>query len=161
MQAILTAVMSYKHACAGLRIKENKEVYEGEVTELTPEETENQMGGYGRVISHVVIGLKTVKGSKQLRLDPTIYDSLQKERVNAGDVIYIEASSGMTGKPMLVHAASERQHHRACLVDCMPEIGMPVQSVVHCMARYGFPTWHVAMLVLKLLQRAVHHKLDR
>lgn len=29
--------------CAGLRIKENKEVYEGEVTELTPEETENQV----------------------------------------------------------------------------------------------------------------------
>lgn len=28
---------------AGLRIKENKEVYEGEVTELTPEETENQV----------------------------------------------------------------------------------------------------------------------
>ena len=68
---------------AGLRIKENKEVYEGEVTELTPEETENQVGGYGKVISHVIIGLKTVKGLKQLKLDPTIYDSLQKERVQA------------------------------------------------------------------------------
>lgn len=66
---------------SGLRIKENKEVYEGEVTELTPEETENQMGGYGKVISHVIIGMKTVKGTKQLKLDPTIYDSLQKERV--------------------------------------------------------------------------------
>jgi RuvB-like protein 1 (pontin 52) len=65
----------------GLRIKENKEVYEGEVTELTPEEMENQSGGYGKVISHVVIALKTVKGTKQLRLDPTIYDSLQKEKV--------------------------------------------------------------------------------
>jgi len=32
-----------------LRIKENKEVYEGEVTELTPEETENPLGGYGKV----------------------------------------------------------------------------------------------------------------
>ena len=61
-------------ACAGLRIKENKEVYEGEVTELTPEETLNQAGGYGKVISHVVIGLRTVKGTKQLKLDPTIYD---------------------------------------------------------------------------------------
>lgn len=30
----------------GLRIKEVKEVYEGEVTELTPEETENAFGGY-------------------------------------------------------------------------------------------------------------------
>ncbi|XP_008480831.1 ruvB-like helicase 1 [Diaphorina citri] len=29
----------------GLRIKESKEVYEGEVTELTPVETENPMGG--------------------------------------------------------------------------------------------------------------------
>lgn len=29
----------------GLRIKETKEVYEGEVTELTPVETENPMGG--------------------------------------------------------------------------------------------------------------------
>lgn len=29
----------------GLRIKEVKEVYEGEVTELTPVETENPMGG--------------------------------------------------------------------------------------------------------------------
>ena len=34
--------------CAGLRIKENKEVYEGEVTELTPEYTEGQVcvGGW-------------------------------------------------------------------------------------------------------------------
>ena len=78
----------------GLRIKENKEVYEGEVTELTPEETESTGGGYGKVISHVVIGLKTVKGTKQLKLDPTIYDAMRKESVQVGDVIYIEANSG-------------------------------------------------------------------
>ena len=39
-----------------------------------------QGAGYGKVVNHVVIGLKTVKGTKQLRLDPTIYDSLQKAR---------------------------------------------------------------------------------
>lgn len=78
----------------GLRIKEQKEVYEGEVTELTPEETENPHGGYGKTISHVIVGLKTVKGTKQLRLDPSIYESIQKERVNVGDVIYIEANAG-------------------------------------------------------------------
>ena len=54
-------------------------MYEGEVTELTPEETENPLGGYGRTISHVIIGLKTTRGSKQLRLDPSIYEALQKE----------------------------------------------------------------------------------
>ena len=78
----------------GLRIKETKEVYEGEVTELTPAETESPMGTYGKTISHVVIGLKTSKGTKQLKLDPSIYESLQKEKVQVGDVIYIEANSG-------------------------------------------------------------------
>merc|ERR1712193_450802 len=78
----------------GLRIKETKEVYEGEVTELTPEETENPMGGYGKTVSHVVFGLKTAKGTKQLKLDPAIYESLQKEKVEPGDVIYIESNSG-------------------------------------------------------------------
>lgn len=78
----------------GLRIKETKEVYEGEVTEMSPVETENPMGGYGKTVSHVVIGLKTAKGTKQLKLDPSIYESLQKEKVEVGDVIYIEANSG-------------------------------------------------------------------
>lgn len=42
----------------------------------------------------MIIGLKTAKGTKQLKLDPSIYESLQKERVEIGDVIYIEANSG-------------------------------------------------------------------
>lgn len=86
----------------GLRIKETKEVYEGEVTELTPVETEAPSGsgsasggsGFGKTISHLIIGLKTAKGTKQLKLDPSIYEALQKERVDVGDVIYIEANSG-------------------------------------------------------------------
>lgn len=78
----------------GLRIKEMKEVYEGEVTELNPEETENPYGQYGKTITSVVIGLKTIKGTKQLRLDPTIYESITKEKVQVGDVIYIESNSG-------------------------------------------------------------------
>jgi len=78
----------------GLRIREIKEVYEGEVTMLSPVESENALTGYGRTISHVLIGLKTTRGTKQLKLDPSIYESLQKEKVNVGDVIYIEANSG-------------------------------------------------------------------
>merc|ERR1711939_698395 len=78
----------------GLRIKETKEVYEGEVTELTPEEAENPLGGYGKTVAHVIIGLKTTKGTKQLKLDPSIYEALQKEKIVPGDVIYIEANSG-------------------------------------------------------------------
>jgi RuvB-like protein 1 (pontin 52) len=78
----------------GIRIKENKEVYEGEVCEVTPEEAENPLGGYGKTVTHVLLSLKTTKGTKQLKLDPSIYESLQKEKVQVGDVIYIEANSG-------------------------------------------------------------------
>lgn len=42
----------------------------------------------------MIIGLRTAKGSKQLKLDPSIYEALQKEKVEVGDVIYIEANSG-------------------------------------------------------------------
>mgnify|MGYP003305670035 FL=1 len=78
----------------GLRIKENKEVYEGEVPEITPAETENPLGGYGRTVSHVILGLKTTRGAKQLRLDPSIYEQMQKEKVAVGDIIYVEGSTG-------------------------------------------------------------------
>jgi DNA helicase TIP49, TBP-interacting protein len=54
----------------------------------------NMCIGYGKTVSHVIIGLKTAKGTKQLKLDPSIYESLQKEKVETGDVIYIEANSG-------------------------------------------------------------------
>jgi DNA helicase TIP49 (TBP-interacting protein) len=86
---------------SGLRIKETKEVYEGEVTELTPSESENPLSGYGKTVSHVIVGLKTVKGTKQLRLDPTIYEAILKEKILVGDVIYIEANTGAV--KVLVH----------------------------------------------------------
>jgi len=87
-------LMSNFRKAIGLRIKEIKEVYEGEVTQLQVEETENPLGGYGKTVSHVIIGLKTVKGTKQLKLDASIHESLQKEKVQVGDVIYIESNSG-------------------------------------------------------------------
>ena len=64
------------------------------MTELTPEEAENPLGSYGRTISHLLVTLKSGKGTKKLRLDPSIYEAIQKERVRLGDVIYIEANTG-------------------------------------------------------------------
>jgi RuvB-like protein 1 len=89
---------------AGLRIKEVKEVYEGELTELTPTETENPLSGYGKTVSHVVIGLKTVKGTKQLRLDPAIYEAILKEKIVVGDVVYVEANTGAVKVSHFIHS---------------------------------------------------------
>merc|ERR1711966_250421 len=78
----------------GLRIKETKEVYEGEITELTPEERPDPHGGAAKIVTAVMIGLKTTKGTKTLKLAPQIYEGLQKEKCAVGDVIYIEANNG-------------------------------------------------------------------
>ena len=38
------------HSFLGLKIKETKVVYEGEVTELTPTEAENPLSGFGKTV---------------------------------------------------------------------------------------------------------------
>lgn len=58
------------------------------------EEADPPQAGGVRTVSAVQLSLRTGKGTKQLRLDPTVYQALLKERVQTGDVIYIEANSG-------------------------------------------------------------------
>ena len=78
----------------GLRIKETKEVWEGEVVELKPEEKDDPHGGGSKIVVNVMISLKTTKGTKTLKLDPSIYENIQKEKISIGDVVYVEAASG-------------------------------------------------------------------
>ncbi|CDW59954.1 ruvB 1 [Trichuris trichiura] len=77
----------------GLRVREIKEVFEGEVTEITPHECEND-SGLTKIIAHVVVGLRTTKGSKQLKLDASLYNSIIEQKIEVGDVIYMETNSG-------------------------------------------------------------------
>lgn len=79
----------------GLRIREVKEVFEGEVVQLAAEEAENPHGGFGKCISAVMLTLKTAKGMKTLRLAPQLHDALQKEKVRVGDVVFVEANTGI------------------------------------------------------------------
>jgi DNA helicase TIP49 (TBP-interacting protein) len=60
-------------------------------------------------VAHVIIGLKTTKGTKQLKLDPSIYESIQKEKVSVGDVIYIEANSGAVKRVRAALPPARRQ----------------------------------------------------
>ena len=82
----------------GLVVKETKDVYEGEVIEISPVEIDNPHGGYGKTISHVNIGLRTTKGHKTMKMDASIFQYLENERVVIGDVIYIESNSGVLKK---------------------------------------------------------------
>lgn len=88
-------IMANFRRAIGLRIKEYKTVFEGEVTAITPVEGEQQVQGYGRTISHVLLGLKTQKVSKTLKLDPSIYTTLRKQNIRVGDVLYLESDTGI------------------------------------------------------------------
>ena len=52
-----------------------------------------------------MIGLKTAKGTKQLKLDPSIYENIQKQKVEVGDVIYIEANSGAVKVSLIIFSS--------------------------------------------------------
>eukprot|EP01054_Gregarina_sp_Poly1_P010498 Gregarina_sp_Poly_1__10497@NODE_76_length_15862_cov_98_864577_g65_i0_p3_GENE_NODE_76_length_15862_cov_98_864577_g65_i0NODE_76_length_15862_cov_98_864577_g65_i0_p3_ORF_typecomplete_len458_score81_52TIP49/PF06068_13/6_4e148TIP49_C/PF17856_1/2_7e26RuvB_N/PF05496_12/1_6e09RuvB_N/PF05496_12/7e02RuvB_N/PF05496_12/0_98AAA/PF00004_29/4_1e09AAA_22/PF13401_6/0_0012AAA_22/PF13401_6/0_045AAA_16/PF13191_6/1_9e07ResIII/PF04851_15/0_056ResIII/PF04851_15/0_02Mg_chelatase/PF01078_21/0_0021Mg_chelatase/PF01078_21 len=88
-------LMEHMRRAIGLRIREVKEVYEGELADMSVEETDNPHGGYGKTISAVVITLKAMRGTKTLKLAPQIHEQLQKQKARLGDVIYIEAQSGV------------------------------------------------------------------
>eukprot|EP00792_Barthelona_sp_PAP020_P006855 TRINITY_DN3078_c4_g1_i1.p1 TRINITY_DN3078_c4_g1~~TRINITY_DN3078_c4_g1_i1.p1 ORF type:complete len:465 (-),score=158.51 TRINITY_DN3078_c4_g1_i1:81-1442(-) len=89
-----TEVLSeHMRRAIGLRIKEIKEVFEGEVMEIRTQESENALDGYSKSIDFVIMTLRTTKGTKKLRLHPSVYESIQKQNVNVGDVIYIEENT--------------------------------------------------------------------
>lgn len=81
----------------GLKVREVKEVYEGEIFELTAHEVANPYGNAyegSKTVSHVIIGLRSAKGSKTLKLDPSVYESILRAKCRVGDVVYIESNSG-------------------------------------------------------------------
>ena len=93
----------------GLRIKETKEVYEGEVTELTPCETENPMGGYGKTISHVIIGLKTAKGTKQLKVSACSWAVSLPQGRPAWRDLSVRRADGVTCGAGLAHGGLSKE----------------------------------------------------
>jgi hypothetical protein len=62
-------------------------------------------------VAQVLIGLRTVKGTKQLKLDPTIYDSLQKERVQVSRRVFraFLCGGGCKGTPPYTTACRRRR----------------------------------------------------
>jgi DNA helicase TIP49 (TBP-interacting protein) len=90
------------------------------VTELTPAEAENPLSGYGKTVSHVIVGLKTAKGTKQLRLDPSIYEAILREKIVVGDVVYVEANTGAVKVSVSLYLNPTSLHHAYRYVACWP-----------------------------------------
>lgn len=81
----------YIRKSIGVKIKEIKEVFEGEVVQIEPffDNTYDE-----QKISYVHITLKTLKEQKKIKIHSSIYDNLLKEKIQEKDIIYIESHSG-------------------------------------------------------------------
>lgn len=66
-----------------VKMKETKNIYEGEVTELQITD------------SDIYMSIKTLKGSKSLRLSHTLLSVIENEKISTGDIVYIECGSGL------------------------------------------------------------------
>jgi len=75
----------------GVRMKETKDVWEGEVVELKTEESEDPHAAGQKIVNSVIVTLKTSKGSKQLKLDPSIYENMTKEKVIRNSLLVFES----------------------------------------------------------------------
>lgn len=81
----------YIRKSIGVKIKEIKEVFEGEVVQIESffDNTYDE-----QKISYVHITLKTLKEQKKIKIHSSIYDNLLKEKIQEKDIIYIESHSG-------------------------------------------------------------------
>lgn len=78
----------------GIRVKEMREVYEGEVVSLNIETGQAAYNPYQQTASEAKITLRTEDEEKTLRLGRSVASSLQNKQVSEGDVIQVDAETG-------------------------------------------------------------------
>ncbi|KXA96648.1 TATA box-binding protein, partial [candidate division MSBL1 archaeon SCGC-AAA259J03] len=78
----------------GVRIREMRDVYEGEVASLEIESGQTSYNPYQQTASEARVTLRTEEEKKTLRLGKSVASSLQSRRVSEGDVIQIDAETG-------------------------------------------------------------------
>lgn len=78
----------------GIRIREMRDVYEGEVSSLNIESGQAAYNPYQQTASEAQITLRTQDEKKTLRLGKSVATSLQNKQISEGDVIQIDAETG-------------------------------------------------------------------
>ncbi|KAI5172087.1 RuvB-like protein 1 [Nematocida sp. LUAm3] len=81
-----------------VRIREIKNVYEGEIWELNIEEKEDPLNNYRKSVSKVNVSLRGGKGTQRLVLSPALAKEIVKQRISVGDIVYIEEETEIIKK---------------------------------------------------------------
>lgn len=87
-------LMESMRKALGVRITEEREVYEGEVESLDIESSQGAYNPYQQTASEARLTLRTTDEKKTLRLGKSVASSLQNKQISEGDVIQVDAESG-------------------------------------------------------------------
>lgn len=81
-----------------IRIREIKNVYEGEVVDIKIEEKEDPLNNYRKSISNIFISIRSTKRTERLTLNPSLSQEIVKQKITVGDIIYIEPEENIIKK---------------------------------------------------------------
>ncbi|MCD6342107.1 MAG: RuvB-like helicase [Thaumarchaeota archaeon] len=112
----------------GVRLKERRRVYEGEVTQLEVKTRKHPYNPYQEVPDHVVIGLATTNDSRTLRAGATIASHIISQGINVGDIITIDAETGRVTRIGRSENASEKYDIAAIDERTVPRPSGPVEK---------------------------------
>lgn len=87
-------LMESMRKALGVRLREMREVYEGEISSMDIETGQAAYSPYQQAPSGAKVTLRTQDEKKSLRLGSSVATSLQSQQVKEGDVIQIDAETG-------------------------------------------------------------------
>lgn len=91
-----------------LKIKETKDIYEGEITEM---DSSN-------------ITLRSLKSTKKIKIDPKLNEELKHENLRVGDICYLESNSGI-----IKRLGRSETFAQDCEVECEKYVPVPKNEV--------------------------------
>ncbi len=91
-------LMEAMRKAIGVKIRELRKVYEGEVTSLDVKMGSSPYNPFIKVPQEAVINLKTSEEEKKIRVGPNVARQLIEYAISEGDVIMIDAKDGRVSK---------------------------------------------------------------
>ena len=92
----------------GVRLRERRRVYEGEVTQLEVKTRKHPYNPYQEVPDHVIITLETKDDKRTFRAGASIASYIMGQGITVGDVITIDAETGRVSRVGRSEQAAEK-----------------------------------------------------
>jgi len=112
----------------GVRLRERRKVYEGEVTQLDIKTRKHPYNPYQEIPDHVVIELTTKDDRRVFRAGATIATYLLQQGITLGDIVTIDAETGRVTKMGRSEKAAEKYDITTFDEKLVPRPGGPVEK---------------------------------